>query len=94
MFLGKFLEMGEYDKHFYGTSLDRFVSHIFHHMMMIVTVFLRSKRYKQASNYTLLTTIFQYSASSQLREDLCSQLAGLNDHWPYVLVQESKSWII
>ena len=94
MFLGKFLEMGEYDKHFYGTSLDRFVSHIFHHMMMIVTVFLRSKRYKQASNYTLLTTIFQYSASSQLREDLCSQLAGLKDHRPYVLVQESKSWII
>ena len=91
MFLGKFLEMGEYDKHFYGTSLDRFVSHIFHHMMMIVTVFLRSKRYKQASNYTLLTTIFQYSASSQLREDLCSQLAGLKDHRPYVPVQESKS---
>ena len=29
MFLGKFLEMGEYDKHFYGTSLDRLVSHIF-----------------------------------------------------------------
>ena len=40
MFLGKFLEMGEYDKHFYGTSLDRFVSYIFHHkMMMIITVF-------------------------------------------------------
>ena len=51
-----------------------------------------SKGYKRES--TLLTTIFQYSTSSQLREDLCSQLAGLKDHWPYVLVQESKSWIL
>ena len=39
MFLGKFLEMGEYDKHFYGTSLDRFVSYIFPCMMMIIAVF-------------------------------------------------------